>query len=232
MLVRVRRDQGDALTLPVRWQVSIRVTPITAASGLPLTRGCPGRQLRVGGVTSAPGRPRLPGGISRQRGSGVSPPFPRAALAPTALLLGDRRFVPFPVILGAKVALRLFYGCSSVPRRTAASLPATGAAGGAGGVFLYLSIVWVIALPLFPPLPNQGNCPSRSWCTGKGIGLVGFPGSASSNAGWWVLRWAPRGDAPPRRCFSTRLFPRLTLADSPVLCLQTQLIKQDRYELN
>lgn len=43
----IPRDQGDALRLPIRWQVSIKVTPITAASGLPLTRGWPGRQLRV-----------------------------------------------------------------------------------------------------------------------------------------------------------------------------------------
>lgn len=56
MLIPVQGEQGDALTLPIRWQVSIKVTPITAASGLPLTQGCPSRQLRGWAVTSvAPG---------------------------------------------------------------------------------------------------------------------------------------------------------------------------------
>jgi len=86
MLARVRWEQGDALTLPIRWQVSIKVTPITAASGLPLTRGCSGRQLRAGGVTPAPGQPRLPGDrqaegqrrvpLRMRLGTGILSPFP------------------------------------------------------------------------------------------------------------------------------------------------------------
>lgn len=38
---------GGCINSPIRWQVSIKVPPITAASSLPLTRGWPSRQLRV-----------------------------------------------------------------------------------------------------------------------------------------------------------------------------------------
>lgn len=183
MLIRVRRERRDALTLPIRWQVSIKVTPITAASGLPLTLGCPGRQLRVGGLTSAPGRPWLPVG-SAGRGMVACPPAPPGlrSLLPLCLL-GTSGSSPFPIVLGAKVPLRIFLR----PERCTAQNGGVAARNGQraarqGRVFLYLSITWAIALSPFPPLPNRGNCPSHSWRTGKGIGLVGSPGSASSGA--------------------------------------------------
>lgn len=123
MLVGVPREQGDALRLPIRWQVSIKVTPITAASGLPLAGGCPGGRLGGGGVTSAPGAATAPGrGVSRQSGGA----------APDALPLGDRHFVPFPTVLGAKVAFGTFRR-RFVPRRAHRRLR-HGAARRGGGI--------------------------------------------------------------------------------------------------
>lgn len=133
MLIRVRRERRDALTLPIRWQVSIKVTPITAASGLPLTLGCPGRQLRVGGLTSAPGRPWLPVG-SAGRGMAACPPAPPGlrSLLPLCLL-GTSGSSPFPIVLGAKVPLRIFFTAGALHRAERRRGCPRWAAGGTAG---------------------------------------------------------------------------------------------------